>query len=121
MVQNNTNLQSCLCVFNKNLQHTRTGSKCLFCVALGEAEGSRLKARTQKSRAKNFKGFFHISFQFKGEHPIHIQYIGLYHLCFQFNSLLLVSRYIDTAFADKGSHQKKIYSQNVRTHLSSDY
>ena len=84
MVQKNTSFQSCLCVFNKNLQHTRTGSKCLFCVALGEAEGSRLKARTQKSRAKNFKGFFHISFQFKGEHPIHIQYIGLYHLCFQF-------------------------------------
>ena len=38
-----------------------------------------------------------------------------------FNSLLPVSRYIDTAFADKGSHQKKIYNQNVRTHLSSDY
>ena len=43
---------------------------------------------------------------------------------FILNSLLPVSRYIDsidTAFADKGSHQKKIYSQNVRTHLSSDY
>ena len=26
------------------------------------------------------------------------------------NSLLPVSRYIDTAFADKGSHQKKIYN-----------
>ena len=34
-----------------------------------------------------------------------------------FNSLLPVSRYIDTAFADKGSHQKKIYNQNVRTHI----
>ena len=42
---------------------------------------------------------------------------------FTFNSLLPVSRYIDTTFADKGSHQKKNYNQNDRTHihLSSDY
>ena len=42
-------------------------------------------------------------------------------LSYGFNSLLPVSRYIDTTFADKGSHQKKMYNQNVRTHLSSDY
>ena len=42
-------------------------------------------------------------------------------LSYGFNSLLPVSRYIDTTFADKGSHKKKMYNQNVRTHLSSDY
>ena len=45
----------------------------------------------------------------------------LHHSVLTVNSLLTVSRYIDTAFADKGSHQKKIYNQNVQTHLSSDY
>ena len=30
-----------------------------------------------------------------------------------FNSLLPVSRYIDTTFADKGSHQKKNYNQKA--------
>ena len=37
------------------------------------------------------------------------------------NSLLPVSRYIDTALAEKGSHKKKTYNQNILTHIGSDY
>ena len=37
------------------------------------------------------------------------------------NSLLPVSRYINKALAEKGSHQKKTDNQNIQTHLSLDY
>ena len=33
------------------------------------------------------------------------------------NSLLPVSRYIDTAFADKGSHQKKKFTTKMSGHI----
>ena len=52
---------------------------------------------------------------------VSIQIIFKGKLSYFLNSLLPVSRYIDTTFADEGSHKKKINNQNVRTHLSSDY
>ena len=57
-----------VCLQQKSAAH-KNGFEVLVCVALGEAEGCRLKARTQKSRAKNFKEFFHVSFQFTGGTP----------------------------------------------------